>query len=529
MDKMRGEPDVEGMDVQQLEAEIAALSARIDAAMHRMLVLIRHYDESREWALHGHRSCAAWLSWRTGLAPGAAREHVRVAKALAQLPKTEAALARGDLSFSKVRAITRVGTPEREQRLLDMARFATAQQLERICRGIQQGDRESGARGAGQREAPDRYVVCRPMDDGTVQVIAQLLPDEAEAVRQALHRVREARMPDQQTVEEGPSPGGPDVPAGTPRRVPRAMPSMADALVEVANRVLAGDLDTRGGPPRSAGDRVDIAVVLTRDVLGAGHAAQLDDGTRVPAETFRRLACDAGLVPHLEDAAGQTLDVGRRTRRIPPALRRALRTRQPTCAFPGCDHRRFLDAHHIEHWMDGGETRARLITSDRASRSAAVPDARSTGWTAARPSSTTSSTSAAPTTAWCTKTASPSRWARTAGPSSAPPRADPSSSSRPPHGPAGTRRPKCSTTTARGPTSPSTPRSASPNGKATARTTPSASRGSEGACKSLVQARANGCGQRRLPSDLARQASQVGSSPVLKHLRALSGHVMTKW
>jgi hypothetical protein len=357
MDNIRGEPDVEGMDVQQLEAEIAALSARIDAAMHRKLVLIRRYDESREWALHGHRSCAAWLSRRTGLAPGAARERVRVAKALAQLPKTAAALARGDLSFSKVRAITRVGTPEREARLLDMARFATAHQLERICRGIQQGDRESEARQAGEREAPDRYVVCRPMDDGTVQVIAQLLPDEAEAVRQALHRVREARTPEQRTVEEGPPPGGPDVPAGTPRRAPRAMPSMADALVEVASRVLAGDLDAREGPPRSAGDRVDIAVVLARDVLGEGHAAQLEDGTRVPAETFRRLACDAGLVPHLEDAAGQTLDVGRRTRRIPPALRRALRTRQPTCAFPGCDHRRFLDAHHIEHWMDGGATK----------------------------------------------------------------------------------------------------------------------------------------------------------------------------
>jgi hypothetical protein len=359
----RGEglADVEQMDAEQMEAEIAALSARMDAAMHRMLVLIRRFDERREWAMDGHKSCAAWLGWRTGLAPGAARERVRVAHALAKLPKTEAALARGELSFSKVRAITRVATPEREERLLDMARVATAYQLERICRGILQGDRETereADRKAGVPTAPDRYVMCRPMDDGTVQVIAQLLPDEAEAVRQALHRVRAARMREQQTVEEGALPGAPDIPAGSSGRRPyRAMPSMADALVEVASRVLAGDLDAREGPPRSAGDRVDISVVLSRDVLEEGHAAQLEDGTRVPAETFRRLACDAGLVPHLEDAAGQTLDVGRKTRRIPPAIRRALRTRQPTCAFPGCNHRRFLDAHHIEHWIDGGETK----------------------------------------------------------------------------------------------------------------------------------------------------------------------------
>jgi hypothetical protein len=361
MDDSRGEAlaPVEEMDAEQMEAEIAALSARMDVAMHRMLVLIRRFDERRDWASDGHKSCAAWLGWRTGLAPGAARERVRVAHALAQLPKTEAALARGELSFSKVRAITRVATPEREERLLDMARFATAYQLERICRGILQGDRETereGDRKAGMPTAPDRYVMCRAMDDGTVQVIAQLLPDEAEAVRQALHRVRAARMREQETVEEGPLPGADDVPPGT-RRPYRAMPSMADALVEVASRILAGDLDAREGPPRSGGDRVDISVGFTRDALDEGFAAQLDDGTRVPAETFRRLACDAGLVPHLEDSDGQTLDVGRKTRRIPPAIRRALRTRQPTCAFPGCDHRRFLDAHHIEHWIDGGETK----------------------------------------------------------------------------------------------------------------------------------------------------------------------------
>ncbi len=132
--------------------------------------------------------------------------------------------------------------------------------------------------------------------------------------------------------------------------------SRADALVKLADMVLAApanDLE----PRRTGGDRATLFVHVTDNDLAGARTAELDDGTRVPAETFRRIACDVGLVPVLTGDDGQPLDVGRKTRSIPPAIRRALGVRDRTCRFPGCDHHRWLDAHHIEHWLHGGETK----------------------------------------------------------------------------------------------------------------------------------------------------------------------------
>src|SRR5499426_3247902 len=109
------EKDYANLD--KLGDEIAELSAHLDAATARWLDLIREFDARDGWS-NGFSSCAAWLTWRVGLAPGAAREHVRVARALGTLPRLAGALARGELSYSKVRAFTRVATPETEARLL---------------------------------------------------------------------------------------------------------------------------------------------------------------------------------------------------------------------------------------------------------------------------------------------------------------------------------------------------------------------------------------------------------------------------
>ena len=106
----------------------------------------------------------------------------------------------------------------------------------------------------------------------------------------------------------------------------------------------------------SGGERFQVMVHLDRDVLdpdGAWSAA-LEDGTRVSAETLRRVACDCGLVAVGHD--GQALNIGRRARSIPPAIRRALMLRDHGCAFPGCTHTRFLHAHHLQHWLHGGPT-----------------------------------------------------------------------------------------------------------------------------------------------------------------------------
>ena len=109
----------------------------------------------------------------------------------------------------------------------------------------------------------------------------------------------------------------------------------------------------------NSGDRYLVHVHTDMDTLkaeGTGAESELDDCCNVSAETSRRLSCDAGVVHWLENKQGETLNIGRKTRAIPPAIRRALNRRDHGCRFPGCTCSRFVDAHHITHWADGGET-----------------------------------------------------------------------------------------------------------------------------------------------------------------------------
>src|SRR3989454_1960041 len=133
------------VDLDRLGDEIAELSAHLDAATARLLDLIREFDAREGWG-NGFSSCAAWLSWRVGLDPGAARERVRVARALGALPLLASALARGELSYAKVRAVTRVATPETEERLFAVARAGTAEHVERLVRGWRRVDQAAEAK-----------------------------------------------------------------------------------------------------------------------------------------------------------------------------------------------------------------------------------------------------------------------------------------------------------------------------------------------------------------------------------------------
>jgi hypothetical protein len=129
-------PPVQDADLplEQLAEEITRLSAHLAAATCRWLVLVGEFDRRAGWQQWGCRSCADWLAWRCGLVPGAAREHVRVARALADLPRIRETFDRGELSYSQVRALTRVATAECEAELVLIARYATAAQLERVVR-----------------------------------------------------------------------------------------------------------------------------------------------------------------------------------------------------------------------------------------------------------------------------------------------------------------------------------------------------------------------------------------------------------
>jgi hypothetical protein len=238
----------------RLGDQIAEFSAHLEAATARLLALIREFDARGGWN-SGFRSCAAWLAWRVGLEPGAARERVRVARALGTLPALAEALARGELSYAKVRALTRIATPETEARLLAVGRAGTAVHVERIVRGWRRVDRQAEAR---------------------------------EAARQH-----------------------------------------ADALALLAETALHHELD-----PGAPGERYQVVVHVDAAVLADPEQpgqSVLEEGSHVPAGTSRRLACDASRVVMRHDEDGRVVEIGARTRTIPPALRRALQHRDRSC------------------------------------------------------------------------------------------------------------------------------------------------------------------------------------------------------
>ena len=297
--------------------------------------MVREFDEREGWG-GGFKSCAHWLNWRTGLALGAAREKVRVARALAELPRLSDAMRRGALSYSKVRALTRVATPETEERLLDFARCATAAHVERLVRAWRHVDRIAAAEDD-RRRHESRHLKVWVDDDGMLVVRGRLSPEVGAVVQRALEAASDRLYHDAEDKAE--------VSVGQRR---------ADALGLVAESALTADLD-RG----AAGDRYQVVVHVEADGLGndaaAGQSA-LEDGIGVSAEMSRRLACDASRVVMTRARDGTVLDVGRKTRTIPPAIRRALASRHRRCRFPGCDASH-CDAHHVRHWADGGATR----------------------------------------------------------------------------------------------------------------------------------------------------------------------------
>ena len=190
--------------VDELANEIATLAAHLDAATQRLLACIRAFDDAGGWARQGAVSCAHWLSWRVGLDLATAREKVRVARALGRLPLTDAAFSRGELSYAKVRAITRVATSDNEQRLLELSRYSTGAQLERICRSYRQVVRSLTDEGALPEERTFRE---RILPGGMVKIELVLHPDEAALVRQAFERAQDHLRAEQEGTSTPPPPG----------------------------------------------------------------------------------------------------------------------------------------------------------------------------------------------------------------------------------------------------------------------------------------------------------------------------------
>jgi hypothetical protein len=298
-------------NIDSMAEEIAAMAAHIDAATQRLLTLLRQFDLCRGWFEQGAVSCAQWLSWRIGMSPATAHDRIRVAHKLAELPLIDAAFARGEISYSKVRAMVRVARGENEEVLLGMASDMTAAQLEKTCR-LYRGAVRPEVSGA-DIEKHERWVSRRDTDDGMVAISIRLLPDEAARFLASAEHCSETG-------------------------------NLADGVVHMAEAALVG----------RTGSRPAVEAVLHIDADSLSGRTPAGDG--LSAETSRRVLCDCGVVPMLEDARGDTIDVGRKRRTIPAALRRALSARDGGCVFPGCDNSRFVDGHHLVHWLDGGDT-----------------------------------------------------------------------------------------------------------------------------------------------------------------------------
>jgi hypothetical protein len=335
-------PSPEARPLSQLEREIRELGAHIAAATCRWLCLIAEFDERRGWAVDGIRSCAHWLSWRCSIGLGTAREHVRVAQALRDLPLVRETFSRGELSYCKVRAITRIANPQTEAQLVELAHHATGAQLEKLVRGYRRVQRATCEQAQEAHER--RYVAWSWEEDGSLRFEGRLPADEGALLLRALE------------AAEGPplmGAGAPEISAQTPVRG-TPFQRRANALATVARTALAaGELERQGSDP------VELVVHVDAQTLGSDRIverSELAQGPPLAPETARRLGCDAALMRIIE-RDGKPLSVSRRTRTIPPALKRALRSRDRGCQFPGCTNSRYLHAHHIHHWAKGGPTK----------------------------------------------------------------------------------------------------------------------------------------------------------------------------
>jgi len=359
-------------DDERLGAQITLLAGQINAANHRLLKLIAEFDQRKAWSGGGTvRSCAHWLNWKCGIALVAAREKVpdkagqalRVAQALAALPLIDAAFAAGEISYSKVRAMTRIATPRNEDYLLHIARHGTASHVEglvRRYRKVRQQDDEAVER----RQDNERQLVYYQDDDGMWIIHARLPPEAGALVVKAIEAVAntvEKNDDENDSAESFSDAVEAEAPTGFQKLLSH---TRADALVTITEHFLA----TCGTHARWRGlkgsERCQVVLHVDINTLrengkepGPQHEhCHLDEKPWVSPTTARRMCCDASIVTVLEDRNGKVLNVGRRSRTVPAPIGRALKERDKTCRFPGCCEARYTDFHHIQHWADGGET-----------------------------------------------------------------------------------------------------------------------------------------------------------------------------
>ncbi|MFT5139103.1 MAG: hypothetical protein ACI9H8_000422 [Lysobacterales bacterium] len=338
-----------------LADQITELASHLDAGSYQLLKLIYEFDQHGGWQGVGIHSCAHWLNWKCGMNLGAAREKVRVANALPVLPKISGAMKDGRVSYSKVRAMTRVATAKNEVALLEVALGGTASHVEQQVRLYRKTKRIEAL--AEENLCHSQRELSWFQDtDGSWVFKGRLSREQGALMVKAMQAAMDQLFEETEKVSE-------DVSAETSSDTSHAIPEpIATRRADALERVFEGFL-ANAKHEHSGGDRYLINIHTDIDTLkadGAGAEAEIEGPgqscVHVSAETSRRMACDCSVVHWHNNNRGNLLNIGRKSRSIPPAIRRALQRRDGGCHFPGCSCTRFVDAHHIKHWADGGET-----------------------------------------------------------------------------------------------------------------------------------------------------------------------------
>ena len=347
-----------------LGRRLRALVADGDRDLAGQLRLLVRFDELEGWRAEGAISCAAWMDARLGIEAWEARERLRVGRALRRLPTLSGLFDAGRLSWAKVRLLTRVAAPHDEAALARAALDAPAADVRAIAEAFRHGAAPSAheeAAGAARAHRA-RSLRWHRLGEHAVRIVLELPRAEGAEWLRALERAEDALHERARRVDPGEvgaalaalyGDAPRDGPGGLSADPPDPAQRRADAALLMASESLRA-----AGPAIAASDRYRVLVNVDVEALSERPAARAfasGFGPLSPA-TARRLACDAGLGACAVDARGEALDVGRRTRVWPAAMRRAALARDRRCQVPGCGATRYLDVHHLVHWIDGGPT-----------------------------------------------------------------------------------------------------------------------------------------------------------------------------
>ena len=300
----------------------------------------RRFEKAGGYRADGSLGMVPWLRTHGKLSAGAAAEHLETARQLEQLPRTEEALARGEIGYQHAVAMARtaehVGAAQvrkAESKLLKAAESMDPGQFVGVAKDFEhQVDAESALTEA-NRAHQRRYLQIGEAMSGLVRIEGQVTPDAGAIIRTAIEPYAKPSKGDERTTGQ----------------------RMADALLEVCRRGGTGLVSGNGGGPRP--QLIITAAVDTLAGIDGAPAGQLEWGGTVSAETVRRLACDSAIT-RITGLGELEWEITHASRTIPPSTRRALVARDHHCVFPGCDRPApWCDGHHLIFWADGGPTK----------------------------------------------------------------------------------------------------------------------------------------------------------------------------